>query len=91
MKPGGRPCGGGELRSFVQARAPVLYRYCQWALLQQDKHSFVTFVSSVVKQVVYANKNSLVRRSRMVSRSLAAFSNSKRLAASRMSFSSLAT
>jgi hypothetical protein len=37
----------------------------------------------------YANKNSLVRNSLIVSRSLAAFSNSNRLAASRMSLSSL--
>ena len=39
---------------------------------------------------IYANKNSFVRSSLMVSRSLAACSNSKRLAASRISFSSLA-
>src|SRR3977135_4197106 len=35
----------------------------------------------------YANRNSLVRSSLIVSRSLAAFSNSKRFAASRMSLS----
>ena len=40
---------------------------------------------------VYANKNSFVLNSLIVSLSLAAFSNSKRLAASRMSLSSLAT
>lgn len=38
----------------------------------------------------YANKNSFVRNSLMVSRSLAAFSNSKRFADSRISFSSFA-
>ncbi len=39
--------------------------------------------------LTYANRNSLVRNSLIVSRSLAAFSNSNRLAASRMSLSSL--
>ena len=40
---------------------------------------------------IYANKNSLVRNSLIVSLSFAAFSNSNRLAASRMSLSSLTT
>ncbi len=44
---------------------------------------------TVRKIILYANKNSFVRNSLIVSRSFAAFSNSNRLAASRMSLSSL--
>jgi hypothetical protein len=47
-------------------------------------------MSFVTKSLIYANKNSFVLSSLIVSRSFAAFSNSNCLAASRMSDSSFA-
>ena len=50
----------------------------------------VPFHEPVPRDHAYANKNSFVRSSLIVSRSFAALSNSKRLADSRISVSSLA-